>query len=144
MEVANKLTGVRDYFVTHQSIEIRKISVEKLQGESQVKVLKTERLKPKIKIVGSTEKLKRAVTEIKVNSIERINFLNKPEQSTTENGGIDFNPNNSNLSAQGSEESMTFNVDPAMLQRMQNATSVTPVIVGVRSFVGQLTRIYGC
>lgn len=56
-------------------------------------------------------------------------------QSTLENpslespGGIDFNPDKLNLNTSG--KAVAFNIDPAMLQRMQNAPGLNPIIVGV-------------
>jgi hypothetical protein len=59
--------------------------------------------------------------------------LTKDKASTPDLGGIDFNPAKIDLKTKQGGGAIQFNVDPAMLQRMQNASGVTPVIVGVHS-----------
>ena len=46
-------------------------------------------------------------------------------------GGIDFNTDKMNLQVQNGGEAIRFNVDPAMLQRLQNATGFSPVIIDI-------------
>jgi hypothetical protein len=47
-------------------------------------------------------------------------------------GGIDFNPEKIAFKTQNIGEAINFTIDPAMLQRMQNASGVTPVIISVQ------------
>jgi hypothetical protein len=57
-------------------------------------------------------------------------------------GGIDLNPSKINLETKDNGGAIKFNLDPAMLQRMQNASGVTPVIVGISS-LGSLQQFMG-
>lgn len=47
------------------------------------------------------------------------------------NGGIDLNPDKIDLKTQNNGEEIKINLDPAMLQRIQNASGVTPVIINI-------------
>ena len=59
-----------------------------------------------------------------------------------EKGGIDFNADKINLQIQNQGEGIKFNLDPAMLQQLQNAPGFTPVIINIaplenlREFLG--------
>jgi len=59
-------------------------------------------------------------------------LANKKDLAMVRNGGIDFDPNKMDLNIQNSSNGIKFNVDPAMLQRIQNASGFTPVIVNIR------------
>ncbi len=48
-------------------------------------------------------------------------------------GGIDLDPARIDMAAKSGGEEIQFNFDPAMLQRLQDASGVTPVIVGIHS-----------
>ncbi|MEI8011696.1 MAG: hypothetical protein WCI27_04340 [Candidatus Omnitrophota bacterium] len=57
---------------------------------------------------------------------DRSEIINK-------NGGIDLNPSKIDMTAKNSGEEIKFNMDPAMLQRLQNAPGVIPVIMEIHS-----------
>ncbi len=46
-----------------------------------------------------------------------------------QNGGIDLNPARIGMTTRNSGDAINFNLDPAMLQHMRDASGVTPVIV---------------
>ena len=48
-------------------------------------------------------------------------------------GGIDFNPNQINMNVQDNGHEIRLNVDPAMLQRFENAPGFVPVILDIQS-----------
>ena len=54
-------------------------------------------------------------------------------QLTINKGGIDFNPSRIDMATRSSSEGVKCNLDFAMLQRMQDASGVTPVIIGIHS-----------
>jgi hypothetical protein len=54
-------------------------------------------------------------------------------EEDNKNGGIDLDPEKMNIVTKSSGESIQFNLDPAMLQRLQNSSGVTPVIVSVHA-----------
>ena len=47
-------------------------------------------------------------------------------------GGIDLNPSQINMTTNSHGPAIEFNLDPAMLARLQNASGVSPVIMGVK------------
>ncbi len=57
----------------------------------------------------------------------------KPDQAMKFDGkgGIDLDPALMELKTKDNGEAVSFNLDPAMLQRLNNADGVTPVIVGI-------------
>ena len=55
--------------------------------------------------------------------------MNSTSDKDSSTGGIDFNPDKLDINAKG--DNLTFTVDPAMLQRMQNASGLNPVIIGM-------------
>ncbi|MBF0593455.1 MAG: hypothetical protein HQL22_00650 [Candidatus Omnitrophica bacterium] len=69
-----------------------------------------------------------------------VNHSQTPEgvlvPGTLENGklkgGIDFNPNNMDMHLQNNGGAITVDVDPAMLQQLQNAPGFVPVIISTR------------
>ncbi|MFH0753892.1 MAG: hypothetical protein V2A70_04940, partial [Candidatus Omnitrophota bacterium] len=77
--------------------------------------------------------------EDKLNSaLEQINEIfgnssQKPIDDKAETGGIDLSPAKIDLTIQDNSEAIKFNLDTAMLQLMQNASGVTPVIIGINS-----------
>ncbi len=48
-------------------------------------------------------------------------------------GGIDLTPARIDLKTRDAGEPVTFNTDPAMLERLQRASGVTPVIIGIHA-----------
>ena len=46
-------------------------------------------------------------------------------------GGIDFNPDKLHVNTQSTGKGIMFNIDPAMLQRIENAPGITPVIINI-------------
>ncbi|MBF0386877.1 MAG: hypothetical protein HQL20_03360 [Candidatus Omnitrophica bacterium] len=56
-------------------------------------------------------------------------------------GGIDLNTEKINLKTRNSAASIEFNFDPAMLQRVQKASGITPVIVNISS-LESLTKFF--
>ena len=50
-----------------------------------------------------------------------------------QNGGIDLNPSKIDMATKNSGAPIDLNLDPAMLWRMQDASGVTPVIVGIHA-----------
>jgi hypothetical protein len=54
--------------------------------------------------------------------------LQKPEKT----GGIDLTPANMNLQTQNNGGEIKFNIDPAMLERLQNAPGFVPVIINIQ------------
>jgi SAM-dependent methyltransferase len=46
-------------------------------------------------------------------------------------GGIDLNPSKIDMTTKSQGEGVEFNLDPAILKRMQDASGVTPVIIGI-------------
>ena len=55
------------------------------------------------------------------------------------NGGIDLNRVDESLQVQDQRGEIKFNMDPAMLQQLQNAVGFVPVIIDIEP-VGDLTR----
>ena len=56
-----------------------------------------------------------------------------PTINKVNNGGIDLNSTQIDLTSKGNGDADNFDIDPALLKRMQNAPGVTPVIVGIHS-----------
>jgi 6-phosphogluconolactonase/glucosamine-6-phosphate isomerase/deaminase/predicted nucleotidyltransferase len=52
--------------------------------------------------------------------------------ANAEKGGIDLTPANMNLQTQNAGGGIKFNLDPAMLERLQNAPGFVPVIINVQ------------
>jgi hypothetical protein len=48
------------------------------------------------------------------------------------NGGIDFNADKLNIQTKSGGDGIEFNIDPAMLAQLQNASGVTPVIIDMQ------------
>jgi len=48
------------------------------------------------------------------------------------NGGIDLNPEKLRFDSEGDQNDINFDIDPAQLQQMQNATGFLPVIIGIQ------------
>jgi hypothetical protein len=48
------------------------------------------------------------------------------------NGGIDLTPANMNLQTQNAGEGIRFQLDPVMLQQLQNAPGFVPVIISIQ------------
>ncbi len=57
-------------------------------------------------------------------------------------GGIDLTPSKMDIAARNSGEAIHFNIDHAMLQRLQNASGVTPVIINIQP-LGSLPQFFG-
>jgi ADP-heptose:LPS heptosyltransferase len=57
-------------------------------------------------------------------------------------GGIDFNTDKINLDVQNSGETIRYNIDPAMVQQLQNATGFMPVIIDIHP-TGSLLQFLG-
>ncbi len=57
-------------------------------------------------------------------------------------GGIDLNSLKIDTAMKNSDGSIAFNLDPAMLARMQNASGISPVIVSVQP-LGSLSEFLG-
>jgi len=53
------------------------------------------------------------------------------DQAMTNKGGIDLNPVDKTLSVGNAGETMKFNIDPALLERVKNAPGLTPVILNI-------------
>ena len=49
-----------------------------------------------------------------------------------ENGGIDLTADKTPLEVRNSGEGIKFNIDPAMLEQLQNAPGFVPVIINIR------------
>ena len=47
-------------------------------------------------------------------------------------GGIDLTPANMNLQTKNAGEGIKFNIDPAMLQQLQNAPGFVPIIINIQ------------
>jgi len=62
--------------------------------------------------------------------------------NSNQKGGIDFNPDKLELKIQNNGTQIVFHIDPATLQRMQNASGVLPVIIGIQS-LKSLTEFMG-
>ena len=56
-----------------------------------------------------------------------------PEHKDTVPGGIDLDPSKIDMTTKNTDEEIKFNIDAAMLQRLQSASGVTPVIVGIHA-----------
>jgi hypothetical protein len=56
----------------------------------------------------------------------------KVASNVTGVGGIDFNAVKMNLSVQNSACEIKFNLDPAMLQELQNVPGFTPIITKIQ------------
>jgi len=67
------------------------------------------------------------------NSIDRA--------SVGEKGGIDFNSERMNLQNQGTE--IKFNIDPAMVQQLQSASGLMPVIIGIHPMTTSVPMFLG-
>ncbi|MBF0570383.1 MAG: histidine phosphatase family protein [Candidatus Omnitrophica bacterium] len=57
---------------------------------------------------------------------------NDKAMNVFQKGGIDLTPANMNLQTQNSNEGIKFRIDPAMLQKLQNAPGFVPVIVNIQ------------
>jgi hypothetical protein len=64
-------------------------------------------------------------------NIKKIKYK-KDRAMVVKNGGIDLTPANMNLRIQNGGAGIKFYLDPAMLQRLQNAPGFVPVIVNVQ------------
>jgi len=53
--------------------------------------------------------------------------------SKSQKGGIDLNTSGIGIAVKNGDEKVKFLCDPGMLQQLQNASGVTPVIVGIQS-----------
>jgi hypothetical protein len=54
------------------------------------------------------------------------------EQREAEYGGIDLTADQTNLQVQNAGEAITFNIDPVMLAKFQNAIGFEPVIIHIK------------
>ena len=72
---------------------------------------------------------------VKVNALidEVLRSLEANGGDHSQAGGIDLNPSNIDMVTKNSGDEIKFNMDPAMLQRLQNASGVIAVIVGIHS-----------
>ncbi len=101
--------------------------------------------------------LNKAVVEVKSKGIDKVNkeyrsrfyagdSIKVPSDSssyqeggstqsvmgTRNKGGIDVNLNNIDFKSQGNGEEIKFDINPVLLARLQNASGVTPVVVGIQ------------
>ncbi len=90
-----------------------------------------------------------AASELKITGEPRLDnsMTSKKSQSilamgTQDKGGIDLNPSRIDMATKNSDEEIQFDMDPSMLQRLQNASGVTPVVVGIHS-LESLQRFMG-
>jgi hypothetical protein len=60
--------------------------------------------------------------------VGNIFALQKPDRT----GGIDFNPDKMTLQVQNTGGDIKFHIDPAMIQQLQDASGLTPVIIDIQ------------
>ena len=63
----------------------------------------------------------------------RIFVADASNSAQSVRGGIDLNPSKIDMVTKTNGDAIKYNLDPAMLQHLQNASGVTPVIVGIHS-----------
>ncbi len=63
----------------------------------------------------------------------RIFVADASNSAQSVRGGIDLNPSKIDMVTKTNGDAIKYNLDPAMLQHLQNASGVTPVIVGISS-----------
>ncbi|MFH0753033.1 MAG: Fic family protein [Candidatus Omnitrophota bacterium] len=66
---------------------------------------------------------------------------NDSAQSGDIKGGIDLNPSSIDMAVKSAGEGIQFKVDPAMFERMKNASGITPVIIGIHP-VGSFQKFF--
>jgi len=100
---------------------------------------KNERvLNAKMKAVDALISLIDAYTSINGASLDEINRrileIKGPKKSAqlSNTGGVDLTPANMNLQTQNSGEAIKFHLDPAQLERLQNAPGFVPVIINIQ------------
>ncbi|MBF0595819.1 MAG: methyltransferase domain-containing protein [Candidatus Omnitrophica bacterium] len=54
--------------------------------------------------------------------------------SSIDNGGIDFNPGRMDMQVQNSGDDINFSFDPAMIQQLQHASGLSPIIIDMQPF----------
>ena len=72
------------------------------------------------------------VERFKRNSVVDIPNAAMVGDPTFNKGGIDFNADKMNVQVQNNGGAIEFKLDPAMLQRLQNAPGFTPVIINIQ------------
>ncbi len=93
-----------------------------------------------------------ASSDIVVGTVVRVEFdtttLIIKEQTksdlhdSAEKGGIDLNPSKISITTKKQGEEMEFNIDPVMLQRIKDASGVTPVIIGIHPLNNSLQEFF--
>jgi hypothetical protein len=58
-------------------------------------------------------------------------------------GGVDLNPNKLNLEINKAGQGIQFNMDPAMIEKLQYTTGITPVIIDIRPMTETLRMFLG-
>ena len=61
-----------------------------------------------------------------------VNTSKPAEKRAARNGGIDLTQANMNLQTQNTGEGIKFQLDPAMLAKLQNAPGFVPVIINIQ------------
>ena len=62
---------------------------------------------------------------------------------SAQNGGIDLTRDKMNIQMRGAENGVQFNFDPAMIQQLQNASGLTPVIIGIHPMTTSVPMFLG-
>ena len=58
-------------------------------------------------------------------------------------GGIDFNPARMDLNVMNGGRGIQYNLDPAMIQRLQNSTGFSPVIIDIQPMTATVPMFLG-
>jgi hypothetical protein len=65
------------------------------------------------------------------------------EPDVFQEGGIDLTPGQNGLNVQSTGSGVAFKFDPSVMERFQNATGITPVILGIQPMNMPLTTFLG-
>ena len=64
-------------------------------------------------------------------------------RDSAQKGGIDFNPTRMDLNVMNGGRGIQYNFDPAMIQRLQNSTGFTPVIIDIQPMTTSVPMFLG-